>query len=372
METIQILIKPVSDTCNIHCQYCFYKDEVNYRKHRIHSSTIMSEEVVDAIIQKGLSSASMCTFAFQGGEPTLAGLSFYETFIKKVNTYKKPNQQVFYTIQTNGMHLSKEWALFFKQHHFLVGISLDGMRSTHNANRVDGNGNGTFVQVMQTIKLFQTYHIHMHVLCVLNRQTAERIDSIYHFFVRNGLLFQQYIPCLDPLNSKNGIMQYSLSPQQYANALKQLFDLWFANQVQGTPVFIRDFTNYVSMLTGQHPEACSMYGKCNMQNIVERDGTIYPCDFYALDRYAMGNILDTDFIALQQESLLEKKGNFFEYATKRDERCSNCKWYPLCRGGCRRTCEMNNETWRNIYCETYQQFFSYAISKLEWLAANRF
>ena len=65
-------------------------------------------------------------------------------------------------------------------------------------------------------------------------------------------------------------------------------------------------------------------------------------------------------------------GTFFENPARRDDRCPSCRWYPLCRGGCKRDCEEQAGTVRNYYCEVYIEFFEYAIGRLEWLAENRY
>ncbi|WP_287449152.1 anaerobic sulfatase maturase [Sellimonas sp.] len=370
MEQIQILIKPASSACDLRCRYCFYRDEASHRKEG--NLGKMEPQVMDEIIEKGLSCAQNVVFAFQGGEPTLAGLEFFRTFAKTVEEKRKNGQKVSYTIQTNGYVIDDEWISFFRKNRFLVGVSLDGVRKTHDENRLSSDGSGTFEKVFENIKKMQKQQVDVNVLCVLNRQTAEKIEAIYRFFMRKGLYYQQYIPCLDPLDRERGKENYSLPPKLYADALKRLFDLWFEDKRAGNLVYIRQFDNYLHVLRGGTPEACTMYGKCSMQNVVEADGSVYPCDFYALDTYRMGNIKETDFAALQEQASREEEGTFFENPARRDDRCPSCRWYPLCRGGCKRDCEEQAGTVRNYYCEVYTEFFEYAIGRLEWLAENRY
>ncbi len=161
-----------------------------------------------------------------------------------------------------------------------------------------------------------------------------------------------------------------MGPKLYAQAMKKLFDLWFEDQRMGKPIYIRQFSNYLDILRGEQPEACAMYGRCSLQNVIEADGSVYPCDFYALDEYYMGNILETDFARLREEAQEERPGSFFESADRRDERCGRCRWYPLCRGGCRRDCVDEGERRRNYYCEAYQEFFEYVVERLEWLVSR--
>ena len=375
MRELQLLIKPVSSACDLDCTYCFYKDEAANRAVGDHGK--MSRETMRAVVDKALAASQTCVFGFQGGEPTLAGLSFFEDFTAYVEERKRPDQEAVYTIQTNGNRLDERWFEFLKEKNFLVGLSLDGVRKTHDENRKDRAGEGTFSRVFACAERMRELGIPFHVLCVLNAQTAPRIGAIYRFFMRKGFDHQQYIPCLDPLGTVRGEASFSLTPAMYGEALGTLFDLWCQDRMAGRPVYIRQFENYVAMLRGGQPEACSMYGRCSMQNVVESDGTVYPCDFYALDAWQMGNLKDpdTDFAKLQKiaaEEAGSKRHPFFEEADRRDDRCRTCRWYPLCRGGCRRDCFPEEGKTRNYYCETYQKFFADAIGRLEYMAGHLF
>ena len=134
----------------------------------------------------------MC-LVIAGGEPLLAGLSFYRQFVSCVRQKKKEKQQVFYTIQTNGMTLDDQWISFFKEENFLLGVSLDGVRKSHDENRVDHRGKGTFSQVFENLKKLQEKKVPFHILCVLNTQTAERIEAST-VFIKKVFTKQQYTP----------------------------------------------------------------------------------------------------------------------------------------------------------------------------------
>lgn len=374
MRELKLLIKPVSSACDLNCRYCFYKDEAEKRKVADHGK--MTNDTMRAIVDKALAAAQTCVFGFQGGEPTLAGLSFFRAFTAYVEERKRPGQTVAFTLQTNGIRMDEEWLEFLKEKQFLTGLSLDGVRKTHDENRTDYRGDGTFTRAFACAKKLQEYRIPFHVLCVLNAQTASHIGAVYRFFIRKGLIHQQYIPCLDPLGEERGRNEYSLTPGMYEESIKTLFDLWFQDRVQGSLVYIRQFENYVDMLRGGQPEACSMYGRCSMQNVIESDGSIYPCDFYALDQYQMGNILDPSLDFETLGKLAQKEGAeghpFFRDPARRDDRCGECRWYPLCRGGCKRDCFSADGTMKNYYCEANSRFFSYSIERLEYLAGSRF
>ena len=364
MKHLQLLIKPASSNCNLRCQYCFYEDECENRE--IHSYGIMSTDLLETIVQKALETAELsCTFGFQGGEPTLAGLDFFKALIAYTKKYKKPQTKLFFSLQTNGTLLTEEWYPFLRENHFLVGVSLDGIKEIHDKSRLDATGNGTFQKVLKTAKTLQREGIETNILCVLTKQSAKKIRKIYQFLKKEGFYYHQYIPCLDPIGQERGQLPWSLTPPLYEQALKDLFDLWFHDLQTNTPVSIREFDNWILALKGYAPEACTQMGRCSMQNIIEANGDIFPCDFYVLDSYRIANIADKDFHFFEQPPM--ELPPFFKEGLRRGETCKTCKWYPLCRGGCKRDYTANNQ---NYFCESYQHFFEYAIAKLEWLAAH--
>lgn len=136
--------------------------------------------------------------------------------------------------------------------------------------------------------------------------------------------------------------------------------------LEGHPVSIREFDNWLAMLGGNPPEACAQMGRCSMQNIVEANGAVFPCDFYVLDQYRAGNVREKDF-RFFREDLSQMK--FLREGKGRGKACPSCPWYPLCRGGCRRDYTEERE---NYFCRAYQEFFQYAIERLEKLAARTF
>ncbi|MGI5893921.1 MAG: anaerobic sulfatase maturase [Candidatus Merdivicinus sp.] len=366
MPPLNFLIKPASGNCNIRCRYCFYHDITENRD--VASYGVMSEETLEILITKALETAEgSCSFGFQGGEPTLAGLDFFRKAVELQKKYNRKHLQVSNAIQTNGMVLNAEWADFLAENHFLVGLSLDGTKEIHDANRIDPVGKGTFNRVLRTAQLLTAHHVEFNVLTVITRQSARYIDRIYSFFRRSGLLWQQYIPCLDPLGEERGSNPYSLTPETFANFLKTLFDLWYRDVKAGNFIYIRYFENLVGMMMGYPPESCGLSGQCVIQNVVEADGSVYPCDFYALDEWKLGNIR-TDSIPEMMNG--ETARRFLAMPREIPEKCRNCRYAFICRGGCRRDREpMRGDTLPlNYFCPAYEEFFAYALPRLKEIA----
>lgn len=366
MRHVQMLLKPASGLCGLRCRYCFYHDETAKREQA--SYGIMEEAVLEAVIQRALASATQsCTFSFQGGEPTLAGLDFFRRAVELARQYNKNRVQVCFSLQTNGMDLTPAWADFLAENHFLVGLSLDGVKETHDANRVTPQGEGTFQRVLRAAQLLESHGAAFNILTVVNRQTAPQVERIYRFYQRSRLGYLQFIPCLDPLGEAPGEQDYSLSPQEYGRFLCRLFDLWYQDAVGQRAPSIRQFENYIEMLLGFPPEACGMAGVCGMQHVVEADGSVYPCDFYVLDGYRLGNLC-TD--SLEEINRRREALGFVQQSRAVDRACRDCPHFPLCRGGCRRyrPVEADGSLGRNTLCPGYREFFAYAAPRLKELA----
>lgn len=363
---VSLLIKPASSLCNMRCDYCFYHDVAS--KRNITSYGIMTSETMEDVIRNIFATASgSCHFAFQGGEPTLAGLDYFREFLDLEKKYNKNKLSISHSIQTNGYAIDTEWAEFFAQNKFLVGLSLDGNKEVNDLYRKDIDRKGSYSKIMRAVQLFKNKGVSYNVLTVVTGNTVSNIGKIYHFFCNNGFTYQQYIPCLEPLDSKPNQQTYSLTASQYGEFLKQLFNLWYADWKRGKPISIRYFDNLVGILLGYPPESCGMTGRCSCQNVVEADGSVYPCDFYVLDQYRIGNLRTENLKEIQRRG---EATEFIKSSYSLPDDCKKCKWLPLCRGGCRREREVpaDGQIGKNRYCTAYQNFFEYAIERLTEIA----
>lgn len=366
MPPLSLLIKPASSNCNLRCKYCFYHSVAESRN--IKSYGIMSKETLERMVEKALKYADYaCAFAFQGGEPTLAGLEFYKELIRLQKKYNHKNLRIDNSIQTNGMLIDDDWAKFLADNKFLVGLSLDGPKDINDTNRVDLNGEGSFSTIMKTADLFNKYGVEYNILSVINGNVANHTTKVYNFFKKHDLRYIQFIPCLDPLGEKPGGLLHSLTPDKYARFLKTLFDRWYSDIVKGDIMSIRFFDNIVGMAMGYKPEACGMSGQCACQFVVEADGSTYPCDFYVIDEWCLGNIKDKDLDELKNS---EAGKRFVEVSKHIDPKCRECRWFDLCRGGCRRNREpfVDGKPSLNNFCSSYEKFFEYTIKRIYHLA----
>lgn len=373
MPSVQILLKPVSAACNLRCSYCFYADEAQHRAAPVRGT--MTRDTAEAVIGAAFryaasgtdapSDTDTVTFAFQGGEPTLAGAEFYRSFVQLAAQENRRGLNVRYALQTNGIGMDASFAAFLAEHGFLVGVSLDGTRTLHDRHRRTPAGEGTYAQVLRCASLLRRQGAAYNILCVVTDAMARPGIGKAVYESLRGHEFLQFIPCLAPLGG--GAPSYAPSEEGYAGFLCEVFDGYYRDFRAGTLVSVRLFDNFLNLLLRLPPESCAMCGVCQISFAVEADGSIYPCDFYALDDWLLGNITSpgADLAAMAAGEGMRR---FLEASHAVPQRCRACRYYPLCRNGCAR--ERTLPDGRNRYCHAYRMFFDRKIGQLEDMAAR--
>ncbi len=358
MIHLPLLIKPASGNCDLRCKYCFYRDEAQNRA--VESYGMMSADTHRQLLSRAFDYADELTLAYQGGEPTLVGLDWFKQAVSDCKSMNKRGIPVHFAIQTNGMRIDDAWAEFFAGESFLVGLSIDGTRDTHDKNRVDGKDRGSYATVSKAARILQAHNVELNILTVVNAVTARHAKQIYDSFKKSGHNWLQFIPCLNPLGETNKKYPFSLTPDLYGEFLCRLFDCWYDDIMKGDYISIRWFDNLVMMLRGMMPECCGMAGVCSEQNVIEANGDVYPCDFYVLDEYKIGNVFEHSF---EQIGKMRKNSDFIRASEAVHEKCRGCDWYVLCRGGCKRHRD-GTEDGLCYFCESYDRFFRYSIERL--------
>jgi uncharacterized protein len=367
-RALSMLIKPASGHCNLRCAYCFYSDVTEKRMEK--NKDFMSYDLLETLVEKAFSETrEFVSFGFQGGEPTLVGLDFFRRLIELEAKYNSNKIKTAHTLQTNGLTLNGEWADFLRENNFLVGLSVDSAKEIHDNLRRDPKGEGTHSRSMEAAKLLEKHKTEFNILSVVTRNLASKPDKAYNFYKRHNFRYIQFIPCLDGLGEEHGAHRHSLDADVYGHFLCRVFDLWYDDFIKGEYYSIRAFDNYVQMLMGKPPENCAMSGVCNAYALVEADGSVYPCDFYAADDYYLGNIQTNSFNEMLRG---QKAKNFIDPSTQVDELCRTCEYFYICRGGCRRDREpiKNGKLQLNHYCEAYKKFFKHALPRMKAVASS--
>lgn len=368
MGNLTFLVKPASSLCGMRCRYCFYEDISALRS--VKSMGVMSLETANRLLESGIQAAGphgSLQITFQGGEPTLAGLDFFQSFIALERELCPSTIQISHSIQTNGMALDGDWVRFFQENRFLVGLSLDGSREIHDRFRVDAQGRGSWDRATRSLALLDKAGVETNLLCVITGPLARSAQKVYHSLNKLGSHALQFIPCLDPLEGERGCMPWSLTPQRYSQFLRDLFDCWYLDLQRGHYVSIRLFDDYLRILAGMPPSTCASSGACGSYLVVEGDGGLYPCDFFVLDQWYLGNIHQ---MSVEEAVQSPRALAFLDEGRRRPRDCLGCPHLSLCRGGCPRDWTGLGLDRANYYCPAFHAFLDYALPRLRQAAGT--
>ncbi|MFI3229486.1 MAG: radical SAM protein [Bacillota bacterium] len=355
-RAITIMIKPASSGCNLQCEYCFYNATASSRK--ISNQGIMSKETAHNLIDKAVEYVGQgcINFVFQGGEPLLVGIDFYEDFVSYFNKIKG-RARVNFSLQTNGTLLNDDYCKFFNRHNFLLGVSLDGSQATNKYRKLQ-SGEPSFDAIIKGINLLKKHNVQFNILSVVTKNSAKMIKRDYKFFAENDMKYLQFIPCLKPICGEFD-SNIHMTANEYGKFLYDLFQLYVADNFKNNKfVSIRYFDNLLNLITTGRSEQCGVNGQCGSQYVIEGGGNIYPCDFYCEDKWLLGNINNTDFATLEYKDL---RIEFLAESSKIPQKCIDCQFFALCKScGCKRSRAHFED-----YCGGYYRFFSKILPQLE-------
>ena len=361
-----ILVKPAGPDCNMACTYCFYLKKADlFPSARIHRMTevILEETIRQMMTQSG----EQVSFGWQGGEPTLMGLPFFENIVEFQKRYGH-GQTAGNGLQTNGILINKNWAKFLRDYKFLIGLSIDGPEHIHNRYRFMRNGQGSWSRVVDRAKLLLDAEVAVNALTVVNNYSVRFPQEIYEFHKNLGLEYMQFIPCmeLEPKDSTR-TAPFSAPSKEYGEFLCKLFDLWLADFINNKPTtsvrfFDSVFFHYVDM----EPPECTLLPACGVYLVVEHNGDVYSCDFFVEPEWKLGNIMEGNLTEMLNSDL---QYSFGLMKATLPTACKNCRWLRYCRGGCTKNRIRNpQEGSINKFCKSYEMFFEHADSSLRDLA----
>ncbi|WP_165313748.1 anaerobic sulfatase maturase [Vibrio ziniensis] len=326
-----VLVKPIGPLCNLDCDYCFYldKSELFPNKNRFDMSDEALEAHIKAYIEGQPSGTNEVTFGWQGGEPTLRGIEFYKKAIAFQHHYKRHGMTVVNTFQTNGVLLDDDWALFLKQHHFLVGISIDGDEQLHNHFRKYRNGKGSYLQAVRGLRLLQKYGVEYNVLTAVQANNGSHGRRVYQHLVSLGAEFIQFIPVVEAVVDV-GISDRSVGSEQFGHFMIDVFNAWREKDIG--KIFVSHFDNALGMSLGMPSSICVHSPKCGYNLVIEHNGDVYSCDHFVYPEFKLGNIERNNYPDLIETPIQQSFACGKLVAS--DLHCVNCSQRRLCHGAC--------------------------------------
>lgn len=354
-----LLIKPVSAVCNLDCAYCFYLDR-EADPYRDLPARRMTGETLDRLVDSYLFySYPESVFAFQGGEPTLAGLPFFEKLVRLQQDYARSGHAISNSLQTNGLQIDESWCDLFRNYNWLLGVSLDGPEPMHDLYRVNKGGKGTWRQVIQGIETLQRHKVEFNILCVLNRANVDQPKELYRFYKSLGVDNVQYIP-LSEFAPDGTPLPFTITPEQYGRFLCETFDLWWPDRRKFR---IRYFDNLAEALAGMRPGTCTMHESCDSYVVVEYNGDVYPCDFFVESQWRLGNVMVDSWPEITRR---QRRYEFSQTKRIPHPECQRCEWQSICHQGCPKHRHDRYRRFEDLdyFCQAYKMIYARAAGPL--------
>src|SRR5579872_168903 len=354
-----LLIKPASAVCNLDCAYCFYLDR-DADPYKSLPARRMTDETLERLVDTFLFySYPNSVFAFQGGEPTLAGPKFFEKLVQLQKQYGRDGQNVSNALQTNCTLIDENWCALFHEYNWLLGVSLDGPQEINDLYRFNKEGRGTWKRVMEGIEILQKNKVEFNILCVLSQANVDKPKEIYKFYRSLGVDNIQYIP-LAEFHADGSPMAFTITPEQYGHFLCETFDLWWPDRRK---VRIRFFDNTAEALAGQKPGSCTMHETCDSYVVVEYNGDIYPCDFFVEKNWKLGNIVLDSWTEIARRT---RRYSFASKKTIAHPECQVCDYQMICHGGCPkfRSGPLGRFEDLDYFCSAYKMIYAKCVGPL--------
>ncbi|WMY72529.1 anaerobic sulfatase maturase [Buttiauxella selenatireducens] len=375
-----VMAKPTGSVCNIDCNYCFYLEkEALYPERK--QNWRMSDETLEQYIRQHIEAqqSQQVTFAWQGGEPTMMGLPFFHRVIALCEKYGQ-GKQIQHALQTNGILMNPEWAAFFAEHHFLIGLSIDGPQALHDTYRVTRAGGGTHAKVMEALALLKQHNVEFNTLTVVGKHNVSHAREVYEFLLAAGSRYIQFIPLVEristaetsalnlvlPGESAATLAPWTVPSRQFGEFLSEIFDIWVRRDIGRVSVQMFDVA--IAAWNSQPPVLCVHTETCGHAFALESNGDLYNCDHFVYPEHRLGNIHQQDIRELNNSEQAYAFGQAKRDTLTTD--CRQCEFRFVCHGGCpkhRFAVSFTGQPGHNYLCAGYKHFFRHITRDMNLL-----
>lgn len=382
--SFHVMAKPIGPVCNLNCKYCFYLEKENL--YPGNHSWAMSDHILESYIRQYIEAqaAPTITFAWQGGEPTLLGIAYFQKVVELQRQYAQ-GKCIENAFQTNGTLLNDRWAEFLKENGFLVGVSIDGPRELHDCYRVNKGSQATFDAVVAGIGYLRKHDVDFNTLTVVHRRNSSQPLDVYRFLREIGSGYMQFIPVVERIATSPGpdglhlispawrdaaeVSEWSVESLQFGKFLCEIFDEWVRRDVGR--YFVQIFDVALESWYGMPQGLCVFRETCGAALALEHNGDLYSCDHYVYPENRLGNIMEDPLLSMITSP---KQGRFGTLKrTSLPGYCRRCEVRFACNGECpkhRFLQTPDGEPGLNYLCAAYKLFFSHIGPYMEFMAAE--
>lgn len=376
-RAFNVMTKPIGAICNLNCTYCYYLEKKALFPDK--KEWKMNDVILETFVRDYIAAQEVdrVDFVWQGGEPSLLGIDFFRKALELEKKYAN-GKKITNAFQTNGTLINEDWAAFFADNGFLVGVSIDGPRECHDANRITRAGTSSFDLVMEGISQLKRFGAEFNTLTVVGEHNVHRGVEVYEFLREIGSGFIQFIPLVErfappedfPMRfasapdleagklGGNAVTPWSVKPEDYGKFLCEIYDVWVRRDVGKT--FVQLFDVALCAWAGVPAPLCIFSEKCGAALALEHNGDIFSCDHFVYPRFKLGNLTEKNLATF---AFSERQKKFGELKLKMLPKvCRKCGVRFVCNGECpkhRFLSAPDGEPGLNYFCSAYKKFFTH-------------
>ena len=335
---MHLTLAPTMDCC-FRCHYCFEK----YKEKKY-----MTPEIMDQIIKYVTSYPELknIKITWFGGEPLMAVPQIEEFYDKFRDIWQEP---FISNIITTGYHIDKESIRVMQK----VGISsvqitLDGMKETHNKVKHLPSGEDVFERILSNIELLNDSAPEINITIRVNLTLENK---------------EEYIPlhklCLTRFYGRSNI---TISPafvldRGTGDICRSNNNIFFGH-IERSKFILNLAKNGINSVFVRYPEP--FFNECAIRNEMaiafDPEGYAYKCwEVIGNKEYAIGKLNDDGILTDINQTILNRQ--LYGADTFDDPICSQCKYLPICNGGCPiQRIENKFEGGHNDCCSHYKGF----------------
>lgn len=316
------IMRIVGSFCNLRCKYCFFREDDQGTPE--HMSVEVLKRAIEEVVKYNTSRGySTVEFIWHGGEPLLAGKDFFKEIITIQSAF--PNVEFVNGIQTNATLIDEDWARFFLEHRFQVGVSLDGLPILHDRYRVNVGGRGSWNEAIRGYESLRRVGLSPGIIVVVHAESIplarDIVKYLYYDLEARNIAFNPFFDPRHPLG---------VTPLAFRSFLQEALEVWLEI---GNPDFqIREVDEFLNLSQGIPPRGCTFNGKCFHHVSIQPNGDVYACNRLPfVPSLQFGNVLHESltetFASRNYQQFVLDVMNF-------PQECRDCPLLQLCHNGC--------------------------------------
>lgn len=315
-DTLSLTIAPTL-ACNFNCAYCYQESG---------KTSTMSENVQDGIInyiEHSIKKLEKLYITWFGGEPLLAKQILLKLSDRIEKLAKENNCELSFFMITNGYLIDQQLITELKRLGLTgIQVTLDGPPRIHNQRRgLKKGGNSSFERILCNIQKLIDNDIKVYIRVNVDKTNVDSVEEFLDILKSKGIMDAYIYPAQVVAYTKacKSASGSCLSTVEYSDIDYKVHKMLIEKG------FHKDFSPML-------PKRKTNYCCADQVNslLIDPQGSLYKCWNHIGTEETVGNIVNQKSTKVQKM----RQVNWIDYNPFDHKECTECKYLPLCMGGC--------------------------------------